>query len=945
MRKIGEITVKPVVAFDCDQCDELFRSEQDLKSHEKQHHGFSDEASNTLVEDISVVDTASQTDFSQEFEGEINLSENYKKLSNKVSDLEDLRYKQEFLSLKIRKIQKLHQPQHEPSRSNTPTEESPNKETNEEISTQGFEEISTPCEELPKSEMVKDVEVHKTNDYDSEKVIEKEAELENLKLKIKFEKTGREVETSDQSQHSDISKKTSRKERKRIKKLKKKLIREAEKDRLELEKTRMREAQQEKDQESSKSTKRTRHDEGSEEMEKKKRRIDSSSPEDDKTDTTKRDKKIAKKEKECLNFETLEYKREKVKEMEAQREKLRLKLLEVMKKKSQDMMKNSQTDKDQKELGDRIADIPPPVQDEDDTDQENVTAPEGKVAFDDVEKSQESVAIEQKRIPSIFDIDFDIDTIPSSVGEGQSRLCAEDDENNDDSTVGDSVVEEMVDHESASETEDDLFEEPVDSVVEEGIYQDLTLLGESQENTSMEIGAHDQAETASVHYEHSSSPEQASATEKPDQFDDHENVDHARTSSVMTSIVDDLEMDEVDVPEGIEMAEEAEEPSFPYYDKQVPAVSRHLHQEDPVFSEEDRNFEHPELNEEVNLHSLDPVLVEGEHHHQVDAPLSEKPLLQLQSRVSEEDHNNQEDPVPRVGAYHQHDHDLREEDHHHQKDAVLNEESLINQQSRVLGEEADHGFFELLSDSDDDEDYLEFKLKTAVYFNSSHPHQSSGRVLTANFDEALSDSDESDHEEPLEDEPAILIEAKTLEDISREKITLDEEVMKVGEDVKDVYISEDKGKDEIDQEELLEGPQMLCLNELPIPIETENLEGISEDKTTEETMNKGNYIKTTVNSEQEMKELAVADPSSPNDDKIYRDEGFESSPCRKQETTQTKTGTSWMNDISLKRGWKIRRKGMKLLYKSRDGQVFKSRLEVFKHFIEDRRKNAKTSLK
>ena len=949
MRKSGEITVKPVVAFECGQCDELFRSEEELKSHEKQHHGASVEASDILVEDISVVDTASQTDFSQEFEDEIFLSENYTKLSDKVLDLEDLTYKQEFLLLKIRKIHELHQPQIESSRSTTPPEESPNEDTNEEISTQGSEEILIPFIEggPPKSEMVNDVAVHKTNDDDSEK----EAELKNLKLKIKFEKMGREAETSDENQCSDISKKTSRKERKRIKKLKKKLIREAERARLELEKTRMREAQQERAQESSKSTKRGRYDQGLERMEEKRRRIDFSSPEDDKTDTTKRDKKIAKKEKEWLNFETLEYKREKVKEMEAQREKLRLKLLEVMKKKSRDMMKNSQTSKDQEELGDRIADTPPPVLDEDDTDQENIIEPEGKVAFDEVEKSQESVAIKQKRIPSIFDIDFDLDTIPISVGEDRSSFCAEDDENNEDSTVGDSVVEDMVDRENASEKEDDFFEETIDSVVEDGIYQNLNLSGGSQEHTSMKIGDHDKAETDYVNYEHSSSLEQASATEKirhqPDQFD-HETVDHAHTSSAtMTPIVDDLEMDNVDVPDGFKMAQEVEELSFPYYgysssqfditdhsdhdqlieearfDKQVPTVS--LHQQDPVFSEEDRNFEKPELNEEVNLHPLDPVLIEEEHHHQVDAPLSEKPLLQLQSRVSEEDHYHQEKHAPSVGAYHQQDHDLREEDHHHQKDAVLNEESLLNQRSRVLSEEADHGFFELLSDSDDDEDYLEFKLKTAVYFSTSHPPQSSGRVVTANFDEALSDSDESDHEEPLE--------AETLEDITRENITLDEEVMKVGTDI---YISEDKGKDE---------PQMLCLNESPIPIETENLEGISEDKTNEETMNIGDNIKNSVNSKQEMKELAVADRSSSNDGIIYRDEGFESSPRRKQETTQIKRGTSWVNDVSLKRGWKIRRKGMKLLYKSRDGQLFQSRLEVFKHFIEDRRKNAKTSLK
>ena len=59
-----------------------------------------------------------------------------------------------------------------------------------------------------------------------------------------------------------------------------------------------------------------------------------------------------------------------------------------------------------------------------------------------------------------------------------------------------------------------------------------------------------------------------------------------------------------------------------------------------------------------------------------------------------------------------------------------------------------------------------------------------------------------------------------------------------------------------------------------------------------------------------------------------------SGPCEPC-APRKKSNSSWTRDISMPQGWKLKRKGMKLLYKSRDGQIFKSRLEVFKHFLKD----------
>ena len=51
-----------------------------------------------------------------------------------------------------------------------------------------------------------------------------------------------------------------------------------------------------------------------------------------------------------------------------------------------------------------------------------------------------------------------------------------------------------------------------------------------------------------------------------------------------------------------------------------------------------------------------------------------------------------------------------------------------------------------------------------------------------------------------------------------------------------------------------------------------------------------------------------------------------------------KSSSKWIRDISMPLGWKLKRQGMKLLYKSVDGQIFKSRLEVFKHLLQDTQK-------
>ena len=83
--------------------------------------------------------------------------------------------------------------------------------------------------------------------------------------------------------------------------------------------------------------------------------------------------------------------------------------------------------------------------------------------------------------------------------------------------------------------------------------------------------------------------------------------------------------------------------------------------------------------------------------------------------------------IPPTPTYGEHSHDESEISRENLEIMqTVEEDSIYSERVNV---EADLGFFELLSDSDNDEDYLEFQVKAAVYYKT--PVQSEDKIFTA----------------------------------------------------------------------------------------------------------------------------------------------------------------------------------------------------------------------
>ena len=880
VKKKTVLNVVPVVAFDCSQCDELFRSEDELRSHEREYHGcvedLEDSEDTVEVTPVVVVDTASQTVFSQDSEDDIISSQNFKELSDKVSDFKNLKCRQEFLLLKLEKLVKHQQSLVEPTGLHISDEDREDDQMKEDIIVDKVEIIPEPEDEI------------KVDDWKEEPplvVTEKEPDVKNLKLKIKCEKKG---ESFKRNICSKLSKKEYRKERKRIKKLKKKLIKEAERDRLELEGKRKKDSEGLNKVET-KIAKRGRETEGLEEETKaKKKRIYSCTPTGDVLDqeapeVLKPDKKIVKKERESLNFETLEYKREKVREMEAQREKLRQKLLEVMRKKSvgkstdgekpeytnkamddhdddfgescvqdepfkerpftpikkleqKENLKESYLDElsEEVESADQQSEknehsvkyLDEPSADVDSVDQQSKEHPKLEEDSQEViEKSgtKRSVDVFEKRVSSIFDIDNEFESktnsptveVPLECSEIDSDETSLDYDGEDESEEENYVLEEnddMMDISNIGNNTSDFSEENEDSVVEEGIYQDFA-----------------QYQSVSSYVE----------TVVPEPSLQEEGGGNLANDFQQCTLEEKSETDNFQ----------------PTYDPDV-----------------------------IYSHHSTEVVKEVERFEEIPATI--------------------------------------------QTENVQNER-IFSEKKRTLVEEPDHGFFELLSDSDDEESYLEFKLKTAVYFTA--PGQSSSRIFTANFDEVLSDSEEDDQEEEEEEEEETQIQSQYEKPLIQSRI----EEQQIQSQAEEPLVQSQSDElliqsqyEELSIQRQTEEPLIQSQAVEPL-IQSQSLELLIKSQMEERLfpMKESKYPVT--------EELSV----SINDDVNAKDEGYVSSPPRKNLTkdrSKAQGGSNWMKDISLQRGWKLKRNGMKLVYKSKEGQIFKSRLEVFKHLLKDR---------
>ena len=924
--------IKTMVAFDCAQCDELFRSQADLEKHLSAEH--QPVQTETPVE---TVDTASQTVASQTFEEEISLRQNYQHFSERVGDLENLLKREAFLRLKLEKVRKYRSsitadPEPQNKTEDEPTQHKRKKstskskrkrsfvgdesqdfvESDENISSktnnddpkilcegEEFKEPESTCS--PTKEVTSILEQKEKDQFEASTFDKKE---EDTKRVINVEEAGiRKLKLKDDKLSRHYSKKKIKKEKKRLKKEKEKLIKEAERARLALaEKQKSLSKKRERDAEDLdwkiQAEKRKKVEEFAE--------LDSPDSSDkQKTDAPdlnpaepiKPEKKITKKEKESVNFETLEYKREKMKEMEAQREKLQLKLMEVMRRKSlEKRQEQSVSNKEEKEDNSGEDSTLSRQQEFEEkhekqsefSESENVehTGMKQEDTEEDMEYDMEymeqprlkheikpeikmKIKLKIKEKVEIESVPEEFEAVPEPVEMvDNSENVPEVDELDEDNSGEDSAQYVL---------QEDFYPTPVEKkkTLNAGkrlpsifdIDDDFHITPASVEEKRLEIVSKVPDEESLEDFNVEADKNTDTVTCEPD------SPDRTADNDIMGLDLSSLsEKDEECLVEGI-------------YQDMI------LYNEHPTMGTTGEPSE-PFLIENHSEETKGETMEDNNFHDDIENCFTgELPQSLPSTPTYEEDrHDDLEETEISLGNI--------------EITQAVEEDSL---DSDKVDLEADLGFFESLSDSDNDEDYLEFKLKAAVYYKT--PAQSEANIFTANFDEALSDSDDDALEEEEGEEPIVEGQPGDVENIHEESLVdekmIDTEVTPVESDsIIEGTDTEENTRDLVKEEDLsnnsdegyLSSPHKFSLGvDLIDPHTASEEQQLEIDEIPASSL------------------VPISGPSAP----------------------RKKSNSNWIRDISMPYGWKLKRKGMKLLYKSVDGKIFKSRLEVFKHFLKN----------